>query len=248
MCGRYVSPSERDLERYYGELKIDPFEGVERIYNAAPSLKLPVLRSRHGELVATPMQWGLIPYWWSKEELPASTINARIEDAETKPMWRDAAARARALVPALGWYEWQAVGGRKVPHYVQGTDGEPVCFAGLWSRWKRSPDAEPLYTFAIITRDAVGELTGIHPRMPAVVPRSAWDRWLDTERTSAAEAMSLLRNEPVSDFRAYPVSTYVNAPQNQDEKCIEPAEPGEPAQTTEMTQMTLMPEERSSER
>jgi putative SOS response-associated peptidase YedK len=247
MCGRYVSPSERDLERLYGDLKIDPFQGVERIYNAAPSLKLPVLRMRHGELVGTPMQWGLIPYWWSKDELPASTINARIEDAATKPMWRDAAARARALVPALGWYEWQTVGGRKVPQYVQAADGDPVCFAGLWSRWKRSPDAEPLYTFAIVTRDALGALKDIHPRMPAVLPRSAWDRWLDPERTIAAEALDWLRTATMSDFRAYPVTTYVNAPQNQGERCVEPAEPNT-TQTTQTTQMTFMPEERSPNR
>lgn len=244
MCGRYVSPSERDLERFFGKLRIEPFQDVERIYNAAPSLALPVVRIRHGELVGTRMQWGLVPYWWSKQELPASTINARIEDAASKPMWRDAAARARALVPALGWYEWRTVGGRKVPHYVQAANGEPVCFAGLWSRWKRAPDAEPLYTFAIVTRDATGVLKDIHPRMPAVLSRSEWNRWLDPAQTDAAEAFDALRATTLTDFRVYPVSGYVNSPQNQGEQCIEPASAGTQGEALQ-GQMTLLPEERS---
>src|SRR6267154_1221386 len=31
------------------------------------------------------------------------------EEASGKPMWRDAWSRARCLIPAEGWYEWQAV-------------------------------------------------------------------------------------------------------------------------------------------
>jgi putative SOS response-associated peptidase YedK len=221
MCGRYVSPSERDLERLFGHMKIDPFAGVERIYNAAPSLLLPVVRIRNGELVGARMQWGLVPYWWNKETLPSSTINARIEDAATKPMWRDAVSGARALVPALGWYEWHTrPDGRKVPHYVRAADGEPVCFAGVWSRWKPR-DGEPLYTFAIITRDAADSLSHLHQRMPAVLPRSAWNEWLDPQRTDGQQMMEWLASATMSEFGAYPVSTYVNSPDNQGEKCIE---------------------------
>jgi putative SOS response-associated peptidase YedK len=221
MCGRYVSPSERDLERLFGAMKIEPFEGVERLYNAAPTTLLPVVRMRDGELAGAQMQWGLVPYWWSKEELPSSTINARIEDAATKPMWRDAVAGARALVPALGWYEWKA-GTRKTPYYVQAHDGEPICFAGLWSRW-RPKGGEPMLTFAIITTDAAGSLTEIHERMPAVIPRAAWNEWLDPQRTDPTEVMQWLRTATLSDFRAYPVSTFVNSTRNQGEQCVEPA-------------------------
>ena len=37
------------------------------------------------------------------------SFNARVEEAAGKPMWRDAWSRARCLIPAEGWYEWQAV-------------------------------------------------------------------------------------------------------------------------------------------
>lgn len=223
MCGRYVSPSERDLERLFGGRSPNPFAGVERIYNAAPSLMLPVLRMRRGELAGAQMQWGLVPHWWKKEELPASTINARIEDAATKPMWRDAAARARALVPALGWYEWRKSGGPKTPHFIRAKDGEPISFAGLWSRWQPPGGGEPLYSFAIMTTDAAPALAHIHDRMPVALPQSAWHDWLDPERTDAAEVMRWLAGAAMTTFEHHPVSSYVNSPRNQGERCIEPA-------------------------
>jgi putative SOS response-associated peptidase YedK len=53
--------------------------------------------------------WGLIPVWWKEEKLPFHTINARSEEAATKPMWRNPLRSARCLMPAQGWYEWQKI-------------------------------------------------------------------------------------------------------------------------------------------
>ena len=48
-----------------------------------------------------------MPSWWTKPEPPQSTINARAEEAASKPMWRNAVKHDRALVPTLRWYDWR---------------------------------------------------------------------------------------------------------------------------------------------
>src|SRR5579872_4543965 len=133
MCGRFVSREQAAIEREYNIKVRNPFE---RVYNAAPTMSLGVIRAEQGAATAREalsMRWGLIPNWWSQPALPTSTINARSEEAAAKPMWRGALRHTRCLVPALGWYEWQVTPDGKVPHYIHPAGQGGVCFAGLWS-------------------------------------------------------------------------------------------------------------------
>ena len=95
-----------------------------------------MVRAIDGKLVAEPMQWGLIPGWWNKDELPTRTINTRADEAPEKPMWRAAVKNSRALVPAMGYYEWQGAKPPKQPYYIHLPGNELMCFAGLWSEWR----------------------------------------------------------------------------------------------------------------
>jgi putative SOS response-associated peptidase YedK len=225
-----VSPGERDLEREFNVIRAhgleprggdDPFE---RTYNAAPSMFLPVVRLVDGSLVVERMQWGFIPRWWSREELPESTINARAEDAATKPMWREAVRNSRALIPALGYYEWAKRAGAKVPFHIRRAHGID-CFAGLWSEWAPR-HGKPIKTFAILTMDAASPVAAIHSRMPLVLPREWWRAWLDPERTDGAALLNEATAHAVRDFDANRVSSYVSSPRNQGEECIRPVADG----------------------
>ena len=227
MCGRFVSREQAAIEREYHIKVRNPFE---RVYNAAPSMLLPVIRqqSREGqdgaEREALSMRWGLIPNWWSQPTLPTATINARSEEAAGKPMWRGAVRHARCLVPALGWYEWQVSPAGKVPHFIHAAALEGFCFAGLWAEWQ-NPSGEPQLSFAILTRAASAALAPVHNRMPVVLPPAAWDDWLANWPRDHAARLAAQVAGAVDDFEYYPVSRYVNAPRNQGERCIEPASP-----------------------
>jgi putative SOS response-associated peptidase YedK len=120
------------------------------------------------------------------------TINARVEEAAGKPMWRDAARRSRCLVPSLGWYEWKDQGGgrARLPFFIHCPQRELFHFAGLCSSWK-SPGGEPILSFAILTFKAVERSGTIHDRMPRVLAPSAHDAWLDPALTDAAAAAEL---------------------------------------------------------
>ena len=50
------------------------------------------------------MRWGLIPYWAKDIKISFSTINARAEEVDTKPAFREAFQRRRCLVPLDSFY------------------------------------------------------------------------------------------------------------------------------------------------
>ncbi len=216
MCGRYLSPDQAALERE-GDLRVrNPFE---RVYNAAPTMKLPVVRAIEGAArEAVAMHWGLVPTWWSRPELPTHSINARSEEAAAKPMWRDAVRRGRALVPALGWYEWQVVAGGKQPCFLHAPDDGLLWFAGLWSA--NAAIEEP--TFAILTREAVASVATVHHRMPLVLGPQAAADWLAPGTDHGSERLAAAVASVQQSFAWRPVSTYVNSPRNQGERCIAP--------------------------
>jgi len=223
MCGRFVSREQAAVER---ELNIRVRNPFERVYNAAPSMLLPVIRPcadpDGAEREALRMRWGLIPGWWSQPNLPTATINARSEEAAVKPMWRSALRHSRCLVPALGWYEWRVEPAGKVPYYIHLRGSAGLYFAGLWSEWK-NPAGELQPSFAILTRAASPELAPLHDRMPVVLPPAAWDDWLAPWPDNHATRLVAQVAVSEGNFEYYPVSRYVNAPRNQGERCIEPA-------------------------
>jgi putative SOS response-associated peptidase YedK len=51
------------------------------------------------------MRWGLIPYWAKDIKIGFSTINARAEEVDTKPAFREPFLQRRCLVPVENFYE-----------------------------------------------------------------------------------------------------------------------------------------------
>lgn len=124
-------------------------------------------------------RWGLVPRWWRKSlaELKASTFNARSEEAAGKPMFRDACAQTRCLVPALGYYEWTGKARAKTPWFVSPQSNRPgLCFAGLWA--EAVVDGQTIRSFTILTTAANDATAHLHPRAPVVVAEDDWEAWL----------------------------------------------------------------------
>ena len=74
--------------------------------------------TKDGERVAELMRWGLLPHWAKDEKLAAKLNNARVEGMADKPSFRQAVRRRRCLLPASGFYEWQATPSGKQPWYI----------------------------------------------------------------------------------------------------------------------------------
>jgi putative SOS response-associated peptidase YedK len=235
MCGRYTSTSPASVlaEAFaVEEVKVDD---LPVRYNVAPSQQVYAVAERRpredGEAATRQLgafRWGLVPSWAKEESVGNKMINARVESVATKPAYRKALARRRCIIPADAFYEWQVrrQAGRqvKVPHAIRRKDGEPMAFAGLWEVWRPpgEPDAEWLRSCVIITTEANELLAPIHGRMPVVLPRSAWDTWLDPAVEAVEAVKALLVPAPSGEFEAWPVSTRVNNVANEGPELLEP--------------------------
>ena len=226
MCGRFtLAPaSGRLFGPRFGlaeDVKIKPR------WNVAPSTQIPVV-SRRGERNQLDwMHWGLVPHWAKSPDGSARMINARAETVAEKPAYRGLLKSHRCLVPADGFYEWQArADGPKQPWLFSEPGGEVFAFAGLWTTWEPGDGVEPLESVTIITTEPNEVVAPVHKRMPVILPAELEERWIDPD-TPADEAVALLGPLSPDLLEAWPVSTRVNSVRNDDEGCVAPVEPGD---------------------
>ena len=185
-------------------------------YNVAPQSLQPVVRldSETGERELTIMRWGLIPFFAKDAKIAYSTINARAETVATSPVFREPMKHRRCLVPATGFYEWQALDKKsKQPWDIELADGNLFAFAGLWDRWKDKATGQPMETYTIITTDPNELLEPIHNRMPVILSPHDYSHWLDPGEPSQLP-IDLLRPYPAKEMRAWKVSAAVGNVRN----------------------------------
>lgn len=235
MCGRFVSPEERALERAFDLGRRDNPNPFPRRFNVFPTDTIPFLRlpADSDRLELATGRWGMVPHWWKEAKPPKTSFNARLEEAAEKPMWRDAWSRARCLVPAEGWYEWRAVERvdpstgeirpAKRPYFIRRKDGAILCFAALTAWWKHPKTGEALRSCAILTADAQGPLAEIHDRTPVVLPESAHAQWLDRSLVDPRKVRALA-DAPLapSELTHWKVRLLVNNAKSDGPELIEP--------------------------
>ena len=221
MCGRYtLGAPDDDLADLFD---LPEVSALEPRYNIAPTQPIPVVRLATAREVRElgMLHWGLIPSWSKDPAIGARMINARCETAAAKPAFRAAFVQRRCLIPADGFYEWQRTGGRKQPHYIRKADRSPFAFAGLWEHWE-GPEGSVIESCTILTTAANALLVPLHDRMPVILEPSDYALWLDAAVNDASRVQPLLRPYEPDDLIAHPVSTHVNNPRNEDERCVQP--------------------------
>jgi putative SOS response-associated peptidase YedK len=222
MCGRYVSPDEASIEREFNLVHME--WQFPSSFNVAPTQEVPVVRLRKGGRQGIRLRWGLIPYFAQGIPPKYSTINARIETLRTAPSYRGPWSRGqRCLVVAQGFYEWQTQpdGKSRVPYYIHLNDQEIFAYAGLWDA-SRTAQGRWVESCVHLTMPANHLLTEIHNtqhRMPAILAREDRETWLSG---SPEEAWATLKPYPDEHMLAWPVSSRVNKPANDDAQLIEP--------------------------
>jgi putative SOS response-associated peptidase YedK len=232
MCGRYTLTSSPQLLRAL--FRYDEQPNFPARYNIAPTQPIAIVRMREGKRQFALVRWGLLPSWVKDPRAFSLLINARGESVTDKPAFRNAMKRRRCLIPADGFYEWQAAGARKQPYFVHAKSGAPLAFAGLWETWT-GPNGEEVDTAAIVTTSANRTLGGIYDRMPVIVPEEAFDIWLGSAagegKDDLAAATALIAPAPDDLLEVYPVSTEVNRVANDNPKLTEAATVGAQPQT-----------------
>lgn len=102
MCGRFARKSTQEVLAEWFDLELEEVPWFASSYNAAPQSIQPVVRLNRnsGRREAALLRWGLVPFWAKDAKSAISTINARAEEAATKPAFREALKMRRSLVPA----------------------------------------------------------------------------------------------------------------------------------------------------
>jgi putative SOS response-associated peptidase YedK len=247
MCGRFARRSTQHvLADWFGVEEEDiPF--FAPTFNAAPQSTQPVVRlnADTGKREFALMRWGLVPFWAKDEKLRLSTINARAEEAASKPLFREAMKKRRCLIPADAFYEWQrphpgADPKTRRPFAFALASSEPYALAGLWERWK--PKEGPvLETFTILTTDPNEVAAKVHNRMPVILDPRDYDRWMEPGDPSRLP-IDLLRPYAAEKMRAWPVHSRVGNVRNNDPQLLEECPPDAPEAMKETLQLPLLPD------
>lgn len=233
MCGRYViAYGPEMLVHGFSATRVVPFP---QRWNVAPQSQVPVIReTRDGERVADLMRWGLVPHWARDESIGRKLNNARAEGMADKPSFRQAVRRRRCIVPASGFYEWQAVavqhGGGKQPWYVS-PKGEPLfAFAGLFEAWRppgSQDDGAWVLTCCIVTTAPNALMAPLHDRMPVILRREHWGAWLSRSLQDPAALPALMEGLAPAAMQAWTVARDVNRASAEGPGLIAPTGPSD---------------------
>ncbi len=231
MCGRFtLALSPEELAQLMAlDAALDLELGLRPRYNIAPGQEIvaAIQDTPDTDREARTFKWGLVPGWAKDPAVGNRMINARSETAPEKPSFREAYQRRRCLIPAEAFFEWQRRGDQKHPWLFRVLDEPGFCMAGLWETW-RPAAGDPRHTCAILTTTANDLLRPIHDRMPVILHRNDYERWLTAQPDATAGLRDLLQPFPAEAMEAWPVDTLVNSPRNDGPECVMPMnEPGE---------------------
>jgi len=145
--------------------------------NVPPTATIPVAISDAGVPTLKIMRWGF-PVTWADRPWGRPRFNARAESAR-RGVWAEPLRTRRCLVPVTGFYEWIGPRTRRVPLRFSPRSGGVMALAGVWGAFQR--EGELVDCVSILTTAADEVVAHTHDRMPVILARSAWSRWLAAE-------------------------------------------------------------------
>jgi putative SOS response-associated peptidase YedK len=234
MCGRFrLTRSQKAIaQQFDAELlaALNDFEDLPRI-NIAPTQQVVAVKQGKGRFrIVTRMRWGLIPVWAKDASIGNRNINARSDRIREIASFRDLISSRRCLIPADGFYEWQKSGKIKQPYCFEVVEGEGLfAFAGLWDSWK-DPHGEIVESCTILTTTPNELVARLHDRMPVIVPREKYEKWLDPDIEDYEAIRDIFDPYDATKMREYPANPKLNNAKNEDMSLAGPVEAIEPEQ------------------
>ncbi|HNQ62128.1 MAG TPA: SOS response-associated peptidase [Bacteroidia bacterium] len=233
MCGRYVIVSSVEVIEKKFQVKAPelPLKMIPN-YNLGPGSYGPVITSENPKELQF-FQFGLTPSWAKKKMY---LFNARSEgDGNkendpnytggkgiiSKPSFRKPIRSQRCLVIADAFIEGSTKEGLDRPYVVYLKQRRPFALAGIYDKWVDPSTGEIVNSFAIITTTPNELLQKIpHHRSPVILEERDHQRWLKAEHLN--EITGMLQPYPSELMNAYPVSSRIKNPKQNDRELIEP--------------------------
>lgn len=205
MCGRYAlfrwSPAFAALPGFPA--------GQQAQWNISPGAQVLIQRQLDGQMTLARARWGLTPPWLT--DMTRTPAHARAETLIEQPMFREAFAKRRCLLPANGFYEWRG-NVRKRPYWLTPGEGSALFFAAIWEAY---PVQEQVWlSTAVVTQAAMNQ------RRPLILDAAGQDAWLNPD-TPQDELQSLLLS-PAAALRERVLANFVNDPKLNAPECLTP--------------------------
>lgn len=207
MCGRYTNHlSWTEIVELYELTGAGPALNLPSRSNIAPTQEVSFIALHEGARVLKLGRWWLVPHW-AKEMPKYAMFNARCEEADKKPAFREAFQNRRCLIPATGYYEWtKGEDGGKDPHLITLPNSQPFSFAGLWAK----NDGLDVTSCTILTTAAAHEIAHLHHRMPIILGHETYADWLDP-RVAVSKAKALLQRNRGRELVSERVGREINS-------------------------------------
>ncbi|MBQ8954143.1 MAG: SOS response-associated peptidase family protein [Clostridia bacterium] len=179
MCCRYWTDESPGLREIVEELNKSPLVSkwerttvITTFGEVRPTDVVPVIAfSRSGKRSVFPMKWGF--------KGKTLLMNARIETASVKAMFKEACVSHRCVIPGSYYFEWEHVVGndgkqRVGDKYMIKPKGSEIAWlCGLY----RIEEGMPV--FVVLTREPGEDLRFLHDRMPLMLPDKYVDDWIN---------------------------------------------------------------------
>ena len=228
MCGRFARRSTQEVLADWFGVELEDMPWFAPTYNAAPQSTQPIVG-----WTATPagaefalMRWGLVPFWAKDAKFGYTTINARAEEASTKP------AIAKPSRSAAAWYPpMRSMSGKRVdkkrpngPMRLRSPAESPMLSPACGRAGNlRRPSPRDLHHPHHRSQRAYGA----DPQPDAGDPGAAGlRRWLEPGDPARPPA-DLLRPYPAEKMPAWQVSDRVGNVRNNDPELLEHFSPPE---------------------
>lgn len=217
MCGRFaLSATKSQVEAWFGTLIEHDFPPRFNIAPTEPVLIISAPETTRAQKANLPpfesrlVRWGFVPHWVKNFQSWPLTFNIRSETVMEKKSFRNAMHYRRVIFPVSGFYEWKkTTPGSSIPHFIRYENDAPMGLAGLMETWS-APEGSQVDTAAILTRSAQGALSAIHRRMPVILRKEDFHRWLDIRNFYPNDVLELL-STPLPVLDIFPTHSPQNA-------------------------------------
>jgi putative SOS response-associated peptidase YedK len=221
MCERFTVPGRAATEREF--MPQHSWWNYAQKFNVAPSQYVPAIRQHSGESEGVMMRWGLIPSWAVGKPASPGHVTVDLDQLEQGKAFRTAwISSQRCILPVSGFYLWGLTPRKyRQPFFVSLLDRSVFGLAAIWDRWEGEDDdvIESCSLIRVTANDLVANIFKAAPRMPAILRRADYDRWL---RGTPGEAKSALRPYDARRMQAHAVSPRINSAAHDDSALIRP--------------------------
>lgn len=227
MCGRATQTKKRVPANHRFAQQVNEAE-LEPNYNLGPGQQAAVITSEQPEHLQY-LTWG-----WQilVQNHPKLLVNAKADSLLARPSYRPLLEHGQTcLLLADSFYEWKTLSKtNRIPYRFVLQDNDLFAIAGLYKEIADPETGEVTKHFTVITTEPNSVVSGVHDRMPVILPKGTEMDWLKPHK-NPEEYLQMLQPLDPKLMKAYTVSKEVGKSSNNFPELIAPVQyPDQPQQ------------------